>query len=257
MKSTSPYKILEERFLNVRNKHRATEQTDAISNRAQTIIDFLIDNGIGYHVDIFPLSKKVELCNIVVNFNEAETDERVIFTAHHDVNNVNSPNILDNTASVANLLSLAVALKGVKLNKKCSIVFTDNEEFGGSGAEFLAEKIKAGEYGNVLGIVNSELTGCGEIWVDKMDEGFITDKLNEIKPNISVHRTPFNDSWIFRRAGIKSICLGIMPIQEMQILQEQHSCRYWAYCHRDNDDMLNANEADMKEYVNQLKQFVA
>lgn len=252
------YKILEEKFLNVRNTHIAVRQTEPISNRVQAIIDFLIDNKIDYHVDIFPLDKnsKIELCNVVVNFNEAETDERIIFTAHHDVNNVKSLNILDNTASVANLLSLAVNLKGVKLNKKCSIVFTDNEEFGGTGAEFLSEKVKAGEYGNVLGIVNSELTGCGEIWVDKIGEGFISDKLNEIKTNISVHRTPFNDSWVFRRAGIKSICLGIMPIQEMQILQEHHSCRYWQYCHAENDDMLNANEADMQEYVNQLKKFV-
>jgi len=252
------YKILEERFLNVRNTHIAVRQTEPISNRAQAIIDFLIDNKINYHVDIFPLDKnsKIELCNIVVNFNEAETDDRIIFTAHHDVNNLKSPNILDNTASVANLLSLALILKDSKLNKKCSIVFTDNEEFGGVGAEFLAEKVKAGEYGNVLGIVNSELTGCGEIWVDKIGEGFISDKLNEIKTDISVHRTPFNDSWIFRRAGIKSICLGIMPIQEMQILQEHHSCRYWQYCHKDNDDILNANEEDMQEYVNQLQKFV-
>lgn len=252
------YKILEERFLNVRNTHIATKQSEPISNRAQAIIDFLIDNRIKYHLDIFPLYKnsKIELCNIVVNFNEAETDERIIFTAHHDVNNVKSLNILDNTASVANLLSLAVNLQGVKLNKKCSIVFTDNEEFGGVGAEFLAEKINNGEYGNVLGVVNSELTGCGEIWVDKVGEGFISDKLNEIKTDISVHRTPFNDSWVFRRAGIKSICLGIMPTQEMQILQEHHNCRYWQYCHSENDDMLNANEADMQEYVNQLKKFV-
>lgn len=252
------YKILEERFLNVRNTHIAIRQIEPISNRVQTIIDFLIDNKIQYHLDIFPLDKnsKIELCNVVVNFNEAETDERIIFTAHHDVNNIKSLNILDNTASVANLLSLAVNLKGVKLNKKCSIVFTDNEEFGGVGAEFLAEKVKAGEYGNVLGIVNSELTGCGEIWVDKTDEGFISDKLNEIKADISVHRTPFNDSWVFRRAGIKSICLGIMPIQEMQILQEHHTCRYWKYCHADNDDLLNANEQDMQKYVNQLQKFV-
>lgn len=252
----SPYKILEERFLNVRNKHRAIEQTEAISNRAQVIIDFLIDNGIAYHVDIFPLYNKIELCNIVVNFNEAETEERIIFTAHHDVNNVNSPNILDNTASIANLLSLAVELKGSKLNKKCSIVFTDNEEFGGSGAEFLSKKINSGEYGKVLGVVNSELTGCGEIWVDKIDEGFINDKLNEIKSNINIHGTPFNDSFVFRRAKIKSICLGIMPKQEMQILLERHNCKYWSFCHKIEDDMANANEADMIEYVKQLKQFV-
>ena len=254
----SGYRILEERFLNVRNTSVAVRQTEPISNRVQAIIDFLIDNKIPYHVDIFPLHEesKIELCNIVVNFNEAETDERIIFTAHHDVNNVKSLNILDNTASVANLLSLALNLKCLKLNKRCSIVFTDNEEFGGSGAEFLANKVKLGEYGNVLGIINSELTGCGEIWVDKVGEGFISDKLNEIKTDINIHRTPFNDSFIFRRAGIKSICLGIMPIQEMQILQEHHSCRYWQYCHQDNDDMLNANENDMQEYVNQLQKFV-
>jgi Peptidase family M28 len=251
----SPYKILET-FLPIRNTHVAITQTNPISNRVQHIVDFLIDNDIAYSLDIFSFDEAISLCNINIHFDEAETDDRVIFTAHHDVNNVNSPNILDNTASVANLLSLAVSLKGVKLNKKCSIVFTDNEEFGGSGADFLSKKIKRGELGNVVGIINNELTGCGEIWVDKTGEGYISDRLNEIKPDINIHRTPFNDSFVFRRHGIPSLCLGIMPKQEMEILLEYHTCKYWGFCHQMNDDMVNANEDDMTKYVEQLKQFV-
>lgn len=247
------YQILKQ-LVPVRNQSWAIDQVEPISNRAQAIIDILTANEIECEVDLFGPGRPT-MCNVIVNFNEAELEERVIFTAHHDVVNLKSDNVLDNGASCANLIALAIELKDAQLKRRVSIVFTDCEEFGGSGARRLAIAVEAGDYGRVIGIVNSELTGKGEIWTDRLETNFIGEKLREINPNMPQHATPFNDSWVFRQAGIETVCLGIMPKSQMKILQQYHSCRYWAYCHAPDDGLHNADPKDMQRYVQHLKRF--
>lgn len=254
MKETA-YDILKLRLCTVRNAHTAWRQVEPISNRAQALIDFLIDQRIAYQVDLFGPKKSPNLCNVIVKFDDAELEERVIFTAHHDVVNLRSDNVLDNGASCANLLALAQELSGSRLKRRAAVVFTDCEEFGGLGAKRLTESVLAGDFGQVVGIVNSELTGKGEIWTDRLETGFIGDKLRAIDAAMPQHPTPFNDSWIFRRAGLATVCLGIMPAGEMETLQRRHTCDYWRYCHQSDDGLHNADEESMQRYVQQLKQF--
>jgi hypothetical protein len=256
------FEILQ-RFSEVRNTCTAIQQTKPISNRAKLIMDILAENGIEFEVDVFfHHTKQVVFTNIYVNFDNALSDERIVYTAHHDVVNIKSMNVLDNTASVANLLSLAIQIQNnEKLPKyKVTIAFTDNEEFGGSGSKRLAELILMNKknFGNVIGNINLELTGRGNIWVDRVyfKENYITKKLLEIAPNLPIHDVPFNDSIIFREFGLYSICLGTMPNEDMVDLQEFGNCNYWQFCHKNSDDMSNANEGEMETFVEQLKQFV-
>lgn len=249
------------RLCEVRNESIALKQTKPISNRAKLIMDILAENGIEFEVDVFfDYSKKSVFTNIYVNFDNALSDERIVYTAHHDVNNINSMNVLDNTASVANLISLAIQIGKRKNFPKyqVTIAFTDNEEFGGSGASRLSALIRMDKFGKVIGNINLELTGKGNIWVDRIyhKNHYITQKLLEISPNIPIHDVLFNDSVIFRQYGLYSICLGIMPDNEMQLLQETESCNYWKFCHKDNDDLSNANEGEMQFFVGLLMQFV-
>jgi hypothetical protein len=255
------FEILQ-RFEKVRNTSMAIHQKSPISNRARLIMDILTENKIEFDVDVFyDYSKKAVFSNIYVNFNFAENSERIVYTAHHDVNNIKSMNVLDNTASVANLLSLTIQIKNNKKLPKyqVTIAFTDNEEFGGSGASRLCNKIRMNEFGNVIGNINLELTGKGKIWVDRVyfKENYITQKLLEIAPNLPIHDVPFNDSVIFRQFGLYSICLGTMPDEDMAELQDNgETCKYWQFCHKNSDDMSNANEGEMETFVEQLKQFV-
>lgn len=256
-RQTSPYKILE-RFNKIRNTATVLKQTE-ISNRAKLICTILKENDIlpiiDHKVEI-ESNRVVHVYNIIVNFGALDDSDRIIHTAHHDVNNLDSMNVLDNTASVANVLALIIDLKGKKLKINTSFVFTDGEEFGFYGAEILAKQINKGEFGNVIGVINHELTGSGKIWTNQFeDRDFLTRKMFEIDSEMVEHWTPPNDVNAFESAKINAICLGTMPKKQMEMLQKEGFCNYWGKCHQKTDDMSFANEAEMKQYVKQLKRF--
>ena len=111
---------------------------NGLTPRVSFIIDVLRSNGIDHEVSIFENRKK--LVNIHVNF-KGVTNKNIMFVAHHDIVNPKSENVNDNTASVSNLLALAIMLKGKILHNGVSIVFTDGEEIKGLGAMQLANDI--------------------------------------------------------------------------------------------------------------------
>lgn len=255
---TSPYKILE-RFNQIRNNETVINQTK-MSNRAKLICQILKENDIRPVIDHQVLHKigdnGIHVYNIIVHFGIVDDSDRVVHSVHHDVRNLQSMNVLDNTASIANILALIIDLKKKKLKVKTSFVFTDGEEFGGFGAEIVAKQINKGEFGNVLGVVVHELTGAGKIWTNEyLNKEFLTYKLCEIDSEMVEHWTPWNDVSVYNDAKINAICLGTMPDDQMAMLQKNGSCTYWSKCHQSTDDMGFANEKDMKKYVQQLKQF--
>jgi len=269
-----------ESFLNdickIRNDYNSAVGSKKITNRAGYINQKLNDLGIETHVDKFydeNTRKKIESFgtgfisffkrlfllnkkyyhNIEVFFSSDDlyNDETIVFTAHHDVLNVDSQNCQDNTASVVNLMEFCrYLLDKKKLKQNVLIVFTDCEECGMFGAKRLSERILNHEFGIVQYVINSELTGKGHtIWCEDIDGG---DDLENKIINLPRRSCPPNDSVVFRKFGIKSLCFGLLPSLEFN----SNTPKTWMICHSRNDVIEKVSTHDMKNYVEYLKKFV-
>ena len=203
--------------------------------------------------------------NIIVRFKaKEETDDTIMFTAHHDVSNVNSDNCIDNSASVCNLLKFAEELKDKELDKNIYIVFTDGEEYGGKGARYLSERIHKGEFGQFVEyIVNLEITARGKnYWAERqMSDSNLLDKIRNMSVGrenkvFAEHGVPFNDSIIFRRFNIDSVCIGSITDKDVKALETKYFCETWGMCHSSNDSFSLAVEEDMSEFVELLHKFI-
>jgi len=263
---------------------------DTFTNRVNFITNYLLDNKLDFITDVFqddsmrykvkrnsvgniiygankqPLFDEIPVSGKYVNIEvkltaPIKTDESVIFMAHHDINNINSQNCQDNSASVSNLLQLAKELSTTVLNKNIYVVFTDCEEAGGRGAVRLAERINDKSFGDLKYVVNLELTANGtELWAD-FNKGELVDKLIEVSAennvNVNIFKTPFNDSWILRQEGIKSICIGLLSKEEVEVVKQKGYCNTWSVCHNEKDTIEQANEGDMNLFVqNVLKKLI-
>ena len=257
--SEKSYNILKEFCTNEewRNKENSGAGTEEPTVRVSRICEVLDSESIKYNLDKFDDTRSNSgkfYFNVEVGFKaKEETDETVIFTAHHDIVDPQSENCQDNTASVVNLLELCMRLSTKDLNRNVYVVFTDCEEFGGLGAQRLSERILKGILGEVKDVFNSELTGLGRnIWMEA--QGVCSEEtLYKIDVSkMTVKSCPFNDSVVFRRNGINSICFGILP--NVQI-NEGYSAT-WRLCHRKADKFELSNGEDMDFYVDFLERLV-
>jgi hypothetical protein len=260
MKANLSHNILTE-MCKVKNQSSSAKGSYfPITPRVEFIVDTILDLGFHNHLylDVFKDSdnKGLEYVNVELSFianSDINKQDSVIFVAHHDINNPNSDNCQDNTASVSNLLALANKLFLNKpTNKNVFIVFTDCEEFGGKGAERLSNRILEGNFGNVEYIVNLELTANGSnIWTDS--KNFISDSvlLETIKSleEVTDVKTPFNDSVIFRKNGFDSVCVGTLTNEDLKDVLGRGFCQTWALCHKMNDTIENANAKEMNNFV--------
>jgi len=278
----SAFTILED-FCKVRNEknsfYPSNEVENPITHRASFIINYLLDNRISFKLDTFndesqrplyqgkdlmthkPIFKYIDVQGKYVNIEvtikaKEETNESIMFIAHHDINNIKSDNCNDNSASVSILLQFATELKKIELDKNIHIVFTDCEEFGGRGAYQLSKKINEGAFGNVQYVVNLELTANGtELWAD-YNEGELIEKLlitcAENNSNLNIFKTPFNDSWILRNNNIESVCVGLLSKSEVEVVKQKGYCGTWSVCHRENDTIDQANEGEMNAFISNV-----
>lgn len=259
-------------MVNVKDVHNTlTYSSSPLSNRALFIINKLNELDVKYKLVAFNNSFKEplrelkyedsKLLNIVVpiHTNSSSEEGGIIFLAHHDVNNTESQNCQDNSASVCNLLHLIGELKDKELNMNTYVVFTDREEFGGLGAQRLSEDIIAGDFGKIDHIINLELTGLGtEIWIDnkrnthnkpksgtyQMIEDVVgTDKLTAVD-------TPFSDAVVLRHHQLDAVCIGILPEEELG------SKKTWHLCHSPNDTIDKIDGFNMYDFVQILVKFV-
>jgi hypothetical protein len=201
------------------------------------------------------------LRNVWGRFDIIDHRDTIIFLAHHDVVNLDSQNAQDNSASICNLLALASSIDRNTLNKNIVFYFTDNEEFGGNGAARLSDDIKSGIFGSNVVVLNFELTGFGnKIFCDgklpyMQTHPFIDliDYLNNsFDDEVYFKMTPFNDSVILRSNGIVSVCLGLLPENELTI-DFPHT---WRICHSIHDTISGCSEEDMNNFVNLLKKLI-
>ncbi len=260
---------LEDLCLNIKNEQSSFRPSPVVTNRAQFIMNKITEMQLTYKLDAFLSSPfyrqpvisdergEYKYYNIIVKFpaSNPEIEEGVMFTAHHDVNNIESNNCQDNTASVVNLLRLCFYLKDKNdLKRNVYIVFTDSEEFGGKGALRVSEQIINNEFGKLQYVVNSELTALGEyIWSEKTpDFSPLKRKLEESLEKMNEKFCPFNDSFVFRGMGIDSICLGTLPKDENGRLKTEH----WRICHSNDDKIEQANYDHMEQYVQFLLKLI-
>jgi acetylornithine deacetylase/succinyl-diaminopimelate desuccinylase-like protein len=148
--SEKSYKILEEFCTNKdwKNESNSIVGTKEPTVRVNKICDVLDKEGIEYDVDKFEDTRYNNgsfYHNIEVRFKaKEETDETIVFTAHHDVVVPSGENCQDNTSSVVNLIELCFRISLKDLERNVYIVFTDCEEFGGLGAKRLSDRINNG-----------------------------------------------------------------------------------------------------------------
>jgi len=255
MKTNKAYEILDG-LCKVKNlSSSALGKENPITPRLNYIIDCCLDMGLNnqMHLDIFVDSSDTsgvrKYANLELTFGEG--DLITMFVAHHDVNNPNSQNCQDNSASVSNLLSLVEHLSENTPNNKVMVVFTDCEEFGGEGAKRLSDRINENTFGEVQYIVNLELTANGQnFWHDgaMLIESALMDALEDSKEFYRA-RTPFNDSVVFRNNGIDSICIGTLNDDNMNQVREKNYCKTWAVCHKLHDEFDQAVAEDMDNFV--------
>lgn len=239
-----------------RNEHSSAYGSKELTNRAKTICEILKLHDIPFEVDQFEARSKDDepayYFNIEVFFKaSANSNETIMYTAHHDIANPRSENCQDNTASVVNLIDLCDRIKDKKLSKNVAVVFTDCEECGGLGAQRLSDRILDSQFGLVTDVVNSELTALGgAIWMEKAGvvSSTLAGKLSGHE--FTVKGCPFNDSIVLRRNGINSVCFGILP--EDEVNNQMYGVPTWALCHSENDVYDNSDQEDMSKYVDFL-----
>lgn len=257
------YNILKE-FCKIRNaKSSYGGLKNPITNRVNFINNYLDTNNISFVNRVFSIndfkecllsSKDMKFCNIEISFNQNIDENRLIFISHHDVNYINSDNMNDNSASVCHLLSLANWLK----NKKypIDIIIVDNEEFGMSGSAYLAKQINMGKYGKNPSVVNLELTGFGEILhIEDQDDSILHKKIMSFKNDTVSWHVPANDSYRLRAYGVDSICLGILPQDEIDYRNKHGFAKCWSKMHSNLDKFEDANDNDMKNFNLLLRRF--
>ncbi len=257
-----------------------------LTNRAMFIVNALNEIGVQYELDIFDDAgydlydyARPKLLNIIVRFGSRSGQPAIVFSAHHDISNPSSENCQDNSASVCNLIHLCEILKRKAFGENNNLIkqrpviiaFTDREECGGVGARRLSGRLLRGDFGDFEYNINLELTGLGDqIWADTKnsmrhpwdkknvtkgeDKTPVILKLDEILGEGNYHNvsTPFSDSYIFRRCGINSVCIGILPSEQLSGGRKDT----WSLCHSETDTIEKCNQEDMSNFVDVLERFV-
>ncbi len=192
----------------------------------------------------------------VYSFFKGESNNTIVFLAHHDVANMKSENCQDNTASVCNLLHLCELLKQLselkKLKSNVLVAWTDAEEIvspATCGAKRLSILCKLGFFGNVTKAINLELTANGtELWGSCLTSHKL---LYDIQTKYKARKvqTPYNDAFVLERNGMSSVCIGILSESELNTAVQRGFCKTWALCHTDIDTIENASETDMSNFV--------
>lgn len=192
---------------------------------------------------------------------DVDKPNTMVFLAHHDVVRPNIQNCNDNTASVSQLMYLANRLNMNRhaMRNNVVVALVDHEETCDtllSGASELSKHIKEGKFGNVVGVVNLELTSCGtHYWMNP--EGIQDIAINRELENRGFNKvyTPMNDAVNVNSWGVSAVCIGSFRDEDYEIVVEKKrmGCDLWRSCHADDDTFEKwANETEMTTFNNTL-----
>ena len=192
--------------------------------------------------------------NLYARVGNDPTKKTIILLAHHDVNNPKYENANDNTASVANLISLYHKLKEIHLLKvNVVIAIVDAEEicsFELSGSARLARDIKSGLFGEVKECINLELSGRGSIIFGSGHGNILND------PCIEKISLPYNDAKVLHRYGITACCVGLYSTLDSLQVKKTGYCDTWSLCHEEGDTLSLLPREDMAVFTNYLYNYV-
>lgn len=137
----------------------------------------------------------LESRNIVVPAKNK--NDKVVLTAHYDVY-PNSMGYNDNSTSIVALLLMHDLLPDF-----CEIVFTDNEERFGKGADLYLKY----NYDKIRFNINIDVIGIGKkIFYELYDSTFYSSNIKSILTEPEEHKgIPFSDSYIFYKYQILSL----------------------------------------------------
>jgi hypothetical protein len=242
-----------------------TPQADPRNARVRYILQALGAMGVQYEVDCFDATGRhsggadiPRFINIAASVpgRDTESNDSIVFLAHHDVLVPAYQNVNDNTASCANLLNLLQRLLvNAPARRRTYVVFTDAEEIVSttrSGARQLARRIHQGDFGNVQYCVNLELTALGRaLYCDRKLPGLA----EAAGVPVPVIATPFSDATTLRYWGLPATVLGTLPPHELADLEGKRwgGCRTWARCHQPTDTLELASASDMARFVDVLE----
>jgi hypothetical protein len=246
-----------------------SKNLNPITNRVQYIMHQLETNNIKFVADMYqPIIGTPDSVeglpaevNIVVQIEGIDKSITTVFSAHHDVNNMNSENCVDNTASVANLLDLCIQLSKEQPANNVVICFNDSEESVkpmACGIKRFSQNILKGIYGQVKYCVVLELTASGQnYWMSYYKENAISQRIREIHPNISRVRTPYSDNFVMEKDIINSVCIGSLNDVNLTQVRTRGFCYTWSLCHSIKDLFESqANEVDMNLFVTFLETLI-
>ena len=234
---------------------------DRLPSRAKFIVELAEMLGFETSVDIWSVAEK-PLYNVHVHGKGP-----LMLIAHHDINNPNSENANDNSASIINALLLKTRRPHVPLT------FTDGEEFGGFGAKrlghrMLEKSVPGAPYARA--VLNLELTGRGGKYFflgkglgeDSDLSLFIQDIFD-----CPTYHVPFNDAVILDSMGIDSVVINPLPpllesektwqvgyndTDPIVYLGEHLNKRVLHLCHSPEDKVKRLSNADMKDFISDV-----
>jgi len=241
-------------FCKVKEDMSKCNKKDVYSNRLNYIISLVKELGIDYFVDDFynDIENDDNTVDYINNLVLEGKNEKII-VAHYDIQNVNSDNANDNSASVINAITLKY------LYPEITVVLTDGEEFPfqGEGARIFGYEISRGRWEknknslkNIKWILNLELTGIGrnvcvsEYKNRKLDG---SDHLCEIiKNNFNgkIIDMPKNDATVLTKRYVDIECVCTYPM-----INEEMNLEHFKNCHKEIDSLESISIDDMEYFV--------
>jgi hypothetical protein len=213
--------------------------------RMEWITKFLDEVGLDWNIDTFVVHTRTSTIvahNIIIPSAKKPRGKQRILIAHHDIVNPNIDNANDNSCSVINAIITKLHMP------ELTVVLTDCEEIGGIGADRLGSQINNGKFGDVLFVLNLELTGRGgkNFFVGNYPGKLRSSIVRKFK--CQTVRTPFNDSVMLRKHGIDSTVINPLPKKKDGTLD--FSMLY--NCHTNRDSVETINPKDMKIFVEEV-----
>lgn len=235
-------------FCKVKEDLNVCNKKDIYSNRLNYLIGLLTELNIPYFIDTEDLEQN---CIYTHNLILEGKNEKII-VAHYDIQNIDSDNANDNSASVINAISLKY------LYPEVTVVLTDCEEspFMGEGARLFGYKIGHGKWSNghtlrnIKWILNLELTGIGrnicvsEYRKRKPENGDYLCDIIQKNFNGKIIEMPKSDATILlkRFKDIECVCTYPMINEEMNL-------EHFKNCHKEVDSLDTISIDDMEHFV--------
>jgi Zn-dependent M28 family amino/carboxypeptidase len=201
--------------------------------RREALTEVLTEHGIAWELDGFEISPRPnyprsEGANVVVTIGDGPAD--IVIGAHYDAvwlqDGTLSRGAVDNAASSIILARVAEALEDEELDHRVRIVWFDMEEIGLLGSTHYATTSDR----PIAAAINLDVNGYGDtLFYGPGPEGeaetrmraLIADGCARVEAScMSFEIYPQSDYESFRRAGVPTVSLSVLPLAEAEELHD-------------------------------------